>query len=92
MKKSHNYDGENITIAKTINDRIATANKFVNDFEIPCDIYCDDINNNVMDIYDCWPDRLYIVLDNTIVYQGGKGPFGYKPEEVKEYLDKYFNR
>ena len=30
MKKSYNYDGENITIAKTINDRIATANKFVN--------------------------------------------------------------
>ena len=45
-----------------------------------------------MDIYDCWPDRLYIVLDNTIVYQGGKGPFGYKPEEVKEYLENYFNR
>lgn len=43
MKKSHNYDGENITIAKTINDRIATANKFVNDFDYPCDVYCDDI-------------------------------------------------
>lgn len=92
MKKTHNYNGENITIAKSIDDRINTAKKFVNDFDYPGDIYCDNINNDVMDKYECWPERLYIIMDNTVVYKGGRGPFHYKPDEVKAFLKKYFQQ
>ena len=34
------------------------------------------------------PERIYVVLDGRIAYQGGLGPFDYKIEEVEEYLSK----
>ena len=34
------------------------------------------------------PERIYVVLDGRIAYQGGLGPFDYKIEEVEKYLAK----
>ena len=34
------------------------------------------------------PERIYVVLDGLIAYQGGLGPFDYKIEEVEEFLSK----
>ena len=34
------------------------------------------------------PERIYVVLDGRIAYQGGLGPFDYKIEEVEKFLAK----
>jgi hypothetical protein len=47
----------------------------------------DGIDNAVADVYGGWPDRLYLVgTDGRIAYQGGEGPFGFKPEELDEAI------
>lgn len=52
-------------------------------------ILVDPWDNPAMEAYAGFPERLYVILDGTIVYEGGMGPFGYKIEEVKEYLNKF---
>ncbi len=49
--------------------------------EIPTLI--DGIKDGVGEAYAAWPDRLYLVGRNgRIVYGGGRGPRGFKPEEL----------
>ena len=49
----------------------------------------DGIDNAVADVYGGWPDRLYLVgADGRIAYQGGEGPFGFKPEELGSAIEE----
>lgn len=50
----------------------------------------DNMKNEASDIYGSFPERLYIILNNKIVYQGGMGPMGYKPEEIESWLDNFY--
>jgi hypothetical protein len=50
----------------------------------------DEVDNDVASAYGGWPDRLYLVgADGHIVYQGGEGPFGFKPEELANAIDSH---
>lgn len=43
----------------------------------------DDIDDSVNAAYAAWPDRLYLIgADGRIAYHGGRGPFGFAPEEL----------
>ena len=56
------------------------------DLKIPCLI--DQIENGAARAYKGWPDRLYLVGKNgKIAYRGGPGPFGFKPDELKEAIE-----
>ena len=49
----------------------------------------DGSDNAVADVYGGWPDRLYLIgSDGRIAYQGGEGPFGFKPEELGEAITR----
>ena len=45
----------------------------------------DDRANNA---FAALPERIYVILDGEIVYEGGLGPFDYKIEEVEAFLAK----
>ena len=48
----------------------------------------DEVDNHVASAYGGWPDRLYLVgADGRIAYQGGEGPFGFKPEELGHAIE-----
>ena len=48
----------------------------------------DGIDNAVASTYGGWPDRLYLVgRGGTIVYLGGEGPFGFKPDELEQAIE-----
>jgi hypothetical protein len=50
----------------------------------------DGIDNAVADVYGGWPDRLYLIgADGRIAYQGGEGPFGFKPEELEQAIEQH---
>jgi hypothetical protein len=50
----------------------------------------DGIDNAVASAYGGWPDRLYLVgRDGTIVYLGGEGPFGFKPDELEQAIEAH---
>ena len=38
--------------------------------------------------YSGWPDRLFLVgRDGKIAYAGGRGPFGFKPDELETAIE-----
>jgi len=55
----------------------------------PIDLFLDNMENTACLKYAANPERLYILYEGNIVYQGSKGPIGYKPEEVRTFLQKY---
>jgi hypothetical protein len=51
----------------------------------------DRVDNAVASVYGGWPDRLYLIRrDGRIAFQGGEGPFGFKPEELERALEREF--
>ena len=49
----------------------------------------DGTDNAVASVYGGWPDRLYLVRrDGRIAYQGGPGPFGFKPHELSRAIER----
>jgi hypothetical protein len=47
----------------------------------------DEIDDRVGIAYSGMPDRLYLVDSaGRVAYKGGRGPFGYKPEELEQSL------
>jgi hypothetical protein len=47
----------------------------------------DTIDDRVGHAYSGMPDRLYLVdRDGLVAYQGGRGPFGFKPAELEQSI------
>jgi hypothetical protein len=43
----------------------------------------DDVDDTVNSAYAAWPDRIYLIgADGKIAYHGGRGPFGFLPDEL----------
>ena len=51
------------------------------------EILVDLMDNKAATAYAAMPERLYVVLEGKIVYEGELGPFGYKLDEVEKYLE-----
>jgi len=44
----------------------------------------DDLDDTANDAYAGWPDRLYLIgRDGKVAYHGGRGPFGFLPDELE---------
>lgn len=47
----------------------------------------DDLHDSVDEAYAGWPERIYVIdAAGRIAYAGGRGPFGFKPEELEAWL------
>jgi len=53
-----------------------------------CKILVDPMDDRANIAYAALPERLYVVQDGQIIYQGGLGPFDYKISEVEAFLAK----
>ena len=49
-------------------------------------VYADNMDNEVNKAFGAMPERLFILLNNEVVYVGGMGPFFYNLDEVKDWL------
>ncbi len=57
------------------------------DYDIPTLV--DEMDDRVNRAYAAFPTRLYLVgVDGRIQYAGGLGPFGFKPQELKEAIER----
>jgi len=74
---------------KTATERLEAAGNLSRLEELPGPLLVDNMADEASRWYGSFPDRLYIVLDKKIVYQGGPGPHGYRPVEVENWLEKY---
>jgi hypothetical protein len=68
-------------------DRAQIAGACATRLAIRIPVLLDALDNETARQYGGWPDRLYLVgRDGRIAYQGGEGPFGFKPEELDAAL------
>lgn len=50
----------------------------------------DPIEDGARFAFAALPERLYVLEAGAVQYQGGQGPFGYKPQEVEAWLRARF--
>jgi len=81
---------QSINEHQNLQERIAAAQKIHNvTEEIP--IYIDGMDDKLNRMFGAYPERLYIIKNNKVEYQGKMGPFGYKLDEVENWLQKNFD-
>ena len=76
------------TQPKTQAERKTIFERFLKEIQPKQETVMDLISNEIMTVYEAWPERLYIIVNGVIKYRGGTGPFFYVPEEVKAWLDE----
>jgi hypothetical protein len=74
---------------KTMEERVEIAKTCYSHLGLSFPAIVDNMDDKVEEAYASWPDRLYIVDKvGRISYKGGKGPGGFKPEEMAVKLKK----
>lgn len=54
-------------------------------------VYLDGMDDAVEQAFGAWPERLFVIdTEGRIVYQGGKGPYGFNTDELGAFLEGYF--
>ncbi|KAI5090685.1 type IIIb iodothyronine deiodinase, partial [Silurus meridionalis] len=52
-------------------------------------VVVDTMDNSSNTAYGAYFERLYVVKDQKVVYQGGRGPEGYRISELRNWLEQY---
>ena len=76
----------------SLDERAAAADACAVRMQTRIPILLDDIDDAVASAYGGWPDRLYLIgRDGRIAFQGGRGPDGFKPEELATSIQRELN-
>ena len=68
-------------------DRVAVAKKCCSTLEMTMPLLVDEMNDRVGHAYSGMPDRFYVIdRKGRVVYQSGRGPFGFLPGEMEQAL------
>jgi hypothetical protein len=69
-------------------ERAAAADACVLRLRTRIPVLLDDVDDAVALGYGGWPDRLYLIGRNgRVAFQGGRGPDGFKPEELAAAIE-----
>ena len=72
----------------TLKERKKVAQGCAEALELKIPLLVDDMKNTVANAYGAWPDRLFILgKDGKVAYSGGKGPWGFKVDEMVATLE-----
>ena len=52
-------------------------------------LYVDRMDDKVNQAFGALPERLYIIQDNVVLYQGGMGPMGYHLSEIENWIEQF---
>jgi len=80
-----------ISEATTYGERCAIAFDLLNDKNLSIPTIIDDMNNSVNEVYDAFPDRIFIVdVAGKIALASGRGPWGFAPaiKDVRKWLEE----
>jgi hypothetical protein len=84
---SNDRDGIEIVQPKTDTERTTVAARCCQTLKMTIPLVVDGVNDRVGHLYSGMPDRLYLVSrDGSVVYKGGRGPFGFKPSELEQSI------
>ena len=72
---------------QSIEEREQVAQRCTGAIDLGMPVLVDDMKDTAAGAYQAWPDRLFIVDgQGMIAYSGGRGPFGFKVDEMEESL------
>ena len=75
---------------QTIEERRSVAGRCEEALQYGIRTYVDEIDDRVNTAYAAHPTRLYLVgEDGRVAYAGGLGPWGFKPAELGEAIERY---
>mgnify|MGYP002803376654 CR=1 FL=1 len=94
IDEAHPSDGwkfkDEVEISKhqTIEDRLDAAQKF---FSVYCShtsirLFADSMKNEASTMYGVNAIRLYVLFNDTVIYEGGLGPMYYKTDEIRQAI------
>lgn len=102
IQEAHPTDGWQVAInehedvqfaqPKTDIEREHVAHACSMDLDLKIPTLIDDMENSTDRAYSALPDRLYFIgVDGDIVYKGGPGPMGFRPEELDAAISGYLD-
>ncbi len=85
--KSNEKAGVNVAQPTTLAERVSVAEQCAAKLNPTMPLLVDDIHDTVGNAYSGMPARLYVIdTDGKVAYKSGRGPFGFKPEEMEQAL------
>lgn len=73
---------------RCLEDRLKAAS-LMKDESPNCFVVADGMDNSSNAAYGAYFERLYVLLNQKVVYQGRRGPEGYKISELRLWLEQY---
>ena len=71
----------------SLEERVDVAEACVARLRTRIPVLLDDVDDKVALAYGGWPDRLYLIgRDGRVAFQGGRGPDGFKPQELAQAI------
>ena len=75
---------------KTIGERRKVAGDCQEALKYGITTYVDDMDDSVSKAYAAHPTRLFLIgTDGKVKYDGGLGPWGFKPGQLRDAIEKY---
>jgi len=85
--KSNEKIGVTVAQPTTFQERRSVAEQCAAKLNPTMPLLVDDISDTVGNAYSGMPARLYVIdTDGNVAYKSGRGPFGFKPEEMEQAL------
>lgn len=73
---------------RCLEERLSAARLIL--LEVPdCLVVVDSMENSCSAAYGAYFNRLYVVQEGKVVYQGSRGPEGYRISELRDWLDQH---
>ena len=85
--ENNRRDGIEVPQPRTPEERRALALECVERLGLTAPVLLDGMTNDADRAYGAWPERLFVISpERRILYQGGKGPYGFLPDELERFL------
>jgi len=79
--------GVSVAQPKSYEERNAVAQQCAARLNPSMPLLVDEIDDRTGNAYSGMPARLYVIApDGTVAYKSGRGPFGFKAEEMEQSL------
>jgi hypothetical protein len=86
--ESNREEGIALVDPATPDERAAAAEACVLRLHTGIPVLLDGLDDAVASAYGAWPDRLYLIgRDGRVAFQGGEGPFGFRPDELADAIE-----
>ncbi|MFO0975604.1 MAG: deiodinase family protein [Planctomycetaceae bacterium] len=87
VMKSNEKVGVVVAQPKTFEERQKVASQCAAMLKPNIPLHVDDVTDTVGNAYSAMPARLYVIDSaGKVAYKSGRGPFGFKPEEMEQAL------